>query len=225
MLLFIEMNPILYTELILWFVSIVFLALNGILFVKDYKKFDNSYFLFISLFFFIYILGRLTRLWVRFVIGEPPLGQSLEGDAFIIESISTIFGMLGLFFVFYAVEKTTIKKSHYIFSIITWITTILAIIDLIVRILTLLTFALFIAIGLAPSLIFFYLAAKSNGVVRRNSLFVSIGCLLFLFGVGFDIPEGKLVFSFMTLDLLSILAPICQITGCILLRIGFQKKL
>jgi hypothetical protein len=43
-------------------------------------------------------------------------------------------------------------------------------------------------------------------------------------GVGFDIPEGKLMFSFLPDIFLSIFAPTFQIVACILLWIAFRKK-
>jgi len=173
----------------------------------------------------LFIISRILRIIVRFYIGEPPPGNSLEGDAFILESIYTIVSYIGLFCVYYALEKTLVKKTHYLFSILVWITCVISIIDFIVRNLLWLTLPFFIATVLGLPLIFFYLAAKSSGAVRKNSLLVAIGIVLFILGIALDIPDGRPLFIALGDVFLAIVPPILQIIACILLYKGFQTKM
>ncbi|TFG19069.1 MAG: hypothetical protein EU533_07110 [Promethearchaeota archaeon] len=219
------LGPLEYTALVLWIISIIFLAIAGTLFMRDYKKSENIFFFWISLFFFLFILSRILRITVKFYIGEPPAGEPLTGDAFILESIYTIVSYIGLFCVYFALEKTLVKKSHFFFSIVVWVTCILSIIDFITRTLLWLTLPFFILTVLGLPVIFLYLAAKSSGEVRRNSLLVAIGVIMFIFGIAFDIPDGKPIFIVLGDVFLAIVPPILQILAVIILRKGFQTKM
>ena len=106
-----------------------------------------------------------------------------------------------------------------------WITAILSIIDFITRNLLWLTLPFFVITVLGLPLIFSYLAIKSSGQVRKNSLLVVVGTLCFIFGIAFDIPDGRPVFIILGEPFLSIVAPILQIVACIILRKSFQTKM
>ncbi|MHA1147866.1 MAG: hypothetical protein ACTSR8_06435 [Promethearchaeota archaeon] len=197
----------------------------GILFLRDYKKAKNIFFFWISLFFFLFIVSRILRIIVKFYIGEPPVGKPLTGNAFILESIYTIVSYIGLFCVYFALEKTLVKKSHFFFSIVVWITCVISIIDFITRNLLWLTLPFFIATVLGLPVIFFYLAGKSSGEVRKNSLLVAVGVVMFIFGIAFDIPDGKPIFIIFGDVFLAVVPPILQILAIIILRKGFQTKM
>jgi len=211
--------------LTLWIISIIAMALVGIWFLNDYRKTKNIFFFWISLFFFLFIIARCFRLVVRYYIGEPPVGQPLTGDAFILESIYTVISFLGLFSVYFALEKTLVKKSHFFFSIVVWITCIISIIDFITRNLLWLTLPFFVITVLGLPLIFLYLAAKSSGQVRKNSIIVAIGAVLFILGIAFDIPDGRPLFIILGEPVLEIVPPLLQIIACVMLWKGFQTKM
>lgn len=223
-MLLVELGIVEYLELSLWIVSMGVMLVVGILFVKDYKKLENTYFLWLSMFFFLFIVAKILRIIVRFYIGEPPPGDPLTGDAFILESVYTIVSFMGLFFVYYALEKNTIKKTHYFFSTVVWITAIASIIDFITRSLLFITGVLFVITILGLPIIFIYLGLRSNGAVRRNSFIVAGGIIMVILSIAMDIPDARVIFILPEL-VLAIVPPALLIMGCILLRMGFQTKI
>ncbi len=216
--------------MILWIVSIVFLLAVGILFVKDYRKSKTKYFFWISLYFFLFTVARGLRLIVKFYIGEPAyiLGSTqapqLTGTAWVLESAYTIVSYIGLFFIYYAMESTVVKKTHYFFSIWVWVVTAISMIDFVTRALTAINVILFLVLVLGLPLIFLNLAIKSRGSVRRNAFLVFIGILFFILSVAFDIPDGKPIFGALPAEILAIVPPICAIVSCLFFRKGFSTE-
>jgi len=188
------------------------------------------YFFWISLFFYLFIIARILRLIVKFVIGEPPyipgeLAPVLEGDAFILESIYTIISYIGLFFIYYAMEKNIVKKTHFMFSILVCVTCVVSIVDFITRDLLWLTMPFFIATVLGLPIIFIVLAIKSSGSVRKNAIFVVIGLVLFILGIAMDIPDAKAILGTWPSEFLLLAPPIFQIIALYFFRKGFQTRI
>lgn len=222
-LLQIALGPIQIIELSLWITSCVGLGIVGTFFILEYRNEKNKFFLWISLYFYLFIIARIFRLIVRFYYGDPPLGGTIEGTAFVLESIYTVVSFAGLFMVYYALEKDVIKKTHYLFSIVVWITTIVSIIDFIRRDLLWLTMPFFLVTVLGVPLIYISLAVKSSGAVRKKAVLVFTGIALFILGVIFDIPDAQFLWVAIPPDILGILAPCCHIISCFFLRKGFQR--
>lgn len=225
MLFVVTLGPLQLIEISLWLIVMVLLAIVGTLFLKDYRRSENKYFLWISFFFFLFILARILRLIVKFYFGEPAVGGSLEGEAFILESIYTVVSYIGLFFIYYAMESKTIKKTHYFFSILVWIVCAVSIVDFVTRNLLYITLPLFLLLVLALPIIFLILAIKSSGQVRTNAFYVFIGILLFILGIAMDIPDGKMVFYTLPIEILAIVPPTAQIISFFFLRKGFSTKM
>ncbi len=213
-----------YVEISLWFVTIAFLGIVGALFVRDYLKNKNQYFFWISMFFFLFVIARIIRLIVRFYIGEPPVGDPLTGDAFVLESIYTIVSYIGLFFVYFALERTLVKKSHYFFSIVVWICCVISIIDFITRAIFVLNVIFFVTTVACLPLIFIGLAIKSSGSVRTNAIYVAVGVLMFILAIALDIPDGRVLFYPLGEILLAIIPPALMTVAIVILRRGFQTK-
>ncbi len=213
-----------YVEISLWLACISFLGIVGSLFVRDYLKNKNQYFFWISLFFYLFVIARIIRLIVRFYIGEPPIGETLEGDAFVLESIYTILSYIGLFFVYFAIERTLFKKSHYFFSIVVWVTCVISIIDFVTRALFYLNILFFVITVAALPLIFIGLAIKSSGSVRTNAIYVAIGVLLFILAIALDIPDGRILFYPLGEIFLAIVPPVLMMVAIVIMRRGFQTK-
>jgi hypothetical protein len=208
-----------------------FTFIVGFLFIKDYRKRETKYFFWISLYFFLFTVARSFRLIVKFYIGEPVwnIGDpapDLQGMIGLLETIYTILSYIGLFFIYYAMESTTVKKTHYFFSIWVWIVCIVSILDFIIDNIFLYTINLifFLVLVLGIPLIFLNLAIKSSGSVRRSALSVFIGILLFILSVAMDIPDGKPVFGALPPVIVSIAAPTCTILSCIFFRKGFTTE-
>lgn len=209
----------------MWTISIIVLFIVGLNFIKDYKSTENKYFFWISMFFFLFIIARILRLIVRFYIGEPPPGEPLTGTAFILESIYTIISFIGLSQVYYALESTIIKKTHYAFTILVWVTCAISIIDFITRSLLYITIPFFIATVLGLPLIFLGLAINSSGSVRKNALLVAFGVVLFVLSIAMDIPDGRVIFGTLPDLILATVPPGLAIISCVILRRGFQAKM
>jgi len=226
----VTLGPLQLTEITLWIISMVCLVIVGILFVKDYRKNNNIYFFWLSLYFFLFTIARSLRLIVKFYIGEPAwsAGQpapELTGMAWILESAYTILSYIGLFFIYYAMESTFIKKTHYFFSIWVWVVTAISLIDFVTRTLTAINVILFLVLVMGLPVIFLNLAIKSSGSVRKNALIVFVGILLFILSVGMDIPDGKVLFGVLPAEVLAIVPPVCAITSCYFFRRGFKTEM
>lgn len=213
-----------WIELVLWIASIVVMAITGALFYKDKKVNPNA--IYISIFWYFFIAGRICRLIVKFYIGQPDVTVEPTG---IIKSFYvgyTIFTYLGLFFIYFAIERMILKKSRYFFSILTIGVTILSIINYYpYNSVFLILMPLYIIVLFGMPAIFIFMAAKSSGSVRKHSLIITVGILLFEFGIAFDIPEARELWAFIPPLILQFLSPSLQIIGAIGIRIGFPRDI
>jgi hypothetical protein len=214
-----------YVEIFLWIISIGILAIVGILFLRDEMKIKNKYYIWLSLFFFLFIIARILRLYVRFYIGEPPPGEPLTGDAFIVESIYTIVAHVGIFFIYYDLESKKKVKTYYFFSIVVWITCLLYIIDFVMRSLLFVILVFFLISLMAFPLIYLYLGVKSDGDIRKKCFLVAIGAILFILSIALDDPDGRPIFVGLGEIFLAIVPPVFAICGITLMRLGFIKRL
>lgn len=218
MLLEVVLGPIEYIELSLWIVSMVALGIVGVLYLNDYKKTKQFFCVWVSLFFFLFILGRYFRILVRFYIGEPPIGGTFEGEALTYEILYTLVTYTGLFFLYFAIERKLIPQTRYTFSILTWISCILTIIDFTTRTIYFITIPIFLVVLLIMPSIFVYISTKTNGKSRQNALLIVIAILLFELGIVMDIPEGRIVFGGLPAVFLAIVPPSLTIISCFFLR-------
>jgi hypothetical protein len=175
------------------------------------------------LFFYLFIIARIFRLIVKFHYGDPDIGGTLEGEAFILESLYTIISYIGVFFLYFGFERSFLKKTHYFFSILTIIVTILSIIDFLTRSLTTITIILFIGLNLGIPLIYLYIAIKGSGNVRQKAIYVFIAYWCFAFSIAMDIPDGKVIFGFLPLEFLILFPPFIQIISFFFFRAGFRS--
>ena len=221
MLFFVDIGPLEVTEIVLWIVSCVVLAIVGILFLSNSRKMNNKFYLWISLFFLFFIPARIFRIIVKFILGEPPVGEPLTGDALFFEIIYTCTSFTGLFFVYFAIERTIVKKTHFLFSIFVILTTIVSIIDFITRAIFFITMPFFIITILGLPIIFLNLARNSSGYIRKNAIIITLGILLFEFGIAFDIPDAQFLWEGFPDIFLAIAPPVMQIFAIIILRKRF----
>ena len=99
------------------------MGIMEILFILDGKKVKN--FKYIGLFFLSYVIGRVCRLYSKFIIGYEYGDYQFEGPLFIFQFLYTIVTYFALFFVYYYGEKEVITKSHHIFTILVVVNTTL----------------------------------------------------------------------------------------------------
>ena len=134
------------------------------------------------------------------------------------------FAISGLFFIFFGLERTILKRTHYIFSIVVWIFLLVSVIDLIIRKIFFITMVLFIfTIGGLP-LIFLNLARNSSGSVRKTAIIATIGVLLFEVGIAFDIPDARILWVGIPDIFLAIAPASMQILSILFLRKGFHSE-
>ena len=79
---------------------------------------NNKFYLWVSLFFFLFIPARICRIVVRFVLGEPPIGDVFTGEVLVVQILYMFFAIAGLFFIFFGLERTLLKKTHYFIIIL-----------------------------------------------------------------------------------------------------------
>lgn len=181
--------------------------------------------IYIGLFFLWFILGRIARLYAKFVVGYEYGFFEFTGILLTLAIIYTITTYIGLFFIYFYIERAIIKKTHYFFSILVIIVTVLSIINYQVPETMVLLAPLYVVVLLGLPLIFINLARQTQGSVRKNALSVAIGILCFEFGIAFDVPEAASIWiNVPGLPLITqIASPILQIIGCILIWKGFPK--
>ena len=82
----------------------------------------------------------------------------------------------------------------------------------------------YIIILVGIPLVFFNLARKTHGQIRKNSLLVAVGIVLFALSVVFDIPEARPLLGEIGQSI-RIIAPIFAIIGLWWVRKGFPREI
>lgn len=221
-------------ELIGW-ISVCFLMFYvAILFYKDSHKL-NKLFIYIFLFFLLFVGARIARMISKFYIGEPPGDPMLfSGPLVISQSVYNMMSYIGLFFLYYTLEKSILKKTHFVFCGLVIFCTVLSFINYMItdrglyEIFFYIIMIVYILILIGIPLVFLNLAIKSSGSVRTNSLLVTIGIVLFAFGVAFDIPEARILWQNLGegfVFTIHVAAPIMSFVGVVLIRKGFPREI
>lgn len=221
------LNELDYIEIALWIVSIIVLLIIGSKFLIDIKKgVLGKIFITAGLFFFWFIAGRICRLLAKFYVGYEYGFFQFQGILLILAIIYTITTYTGLFFIAYFFEKTTIKKTHFAFSAMVIAVTVLSILNYFNDLFMIILAPLYIFVLLGIPLTFINLAIKASGDVRRKSLMVAFGVIIFVFGIAFDVPEAAAIWIAIPgmPDFTKIASPIFQIIGLIMLNIGFPRS-
>jgi len=213
-----------YAEIVLWIISMVVMAIVGLLFMLDMKKIKN--FKYIGFFLFSFIIARVCRLYSKFVIGYEYGDYQFEGALFIAQFLYTTISYFSLFFIFYYGENEILTRSHHFFTILVIIVTVLSILNYIFPILMIILTPLFLFLVLALPSVLIKHGRKVGGRLGTKSLIAAFGIILFIVGVIFDVPEvAPIWMNFPGFpNVLKILAPVLQIMGPIVVRYGFAKK-
>ena len=195
----------------------------------------RPFFLFISLFFLSISAGYIIRTLVTFFLPPNPTSFYIELIyRYSVElqqwaKIHGFFNYLGIAFLSASVEHTIYKKkTRYILSISLFIS--------IVVILLILPYEIAIGYQIFPVMLgvitvglliltYFYLGIKNPGFIRKKSIYIAFGLILFILGMtlnnyGFmqDSPEEFLFLRY------TILAPIPLILGSIFLYNGYRER-
>lgn len=222
----IELNTFDYIELIGWIIVCVEMSAVALYFSSLGKQNKRAYF--IGLFFALFVGSRICRIIARFLVGESSGGAVTLGGSptlLTLQMLYNMFSYIGLFFLYYVLESGVLKKTHYFFSFIVIVAIILSFVQYAIDIFFIMLPVYAIAL-LGLPIIFFNLAIKTSAAIRRNSLLVAFGILLFEIAIIIDIPEASQFWDFlMGLDqILRIVAPFMQIVGIYMIMKGFPKE-
>lgn len=210
-------------------VNLIVLIVGILLFLSKYKQKKLPYFFWITLVFIFFSLFRLFRLIQKYYVGKPPLNDPYEGAAYFTQIISIMSIIFAYFSLYCYLEKTSIKKTHYIMSILTLVGGSVTIITLNIRTpeyIAIYTFFGTILISGIP-LMYLILAFKSSGKVRINALIIAIAFLFIGLGIIFDGSTSSSLenwISGLPELLVAFTPPIVFLIGWFLLIIGFRRE-
>jgi hypothetical protein len=215
-------------EIILWIIAIGELFVGFIILFRESRKENSKYILGISIFVILFFISRICNFINVYYVGYSYDTYLLDDPLnFWLQFGYNIFSYIGLFILYFVIE-TYIVKTRYIFTACVVILSIIAITNYFVVIDIFVWQIPFFAIVLLgiPS-IYIYLAFKSSGNIRKNSLYISLGMLLFEMGVVFGVPNIQriLITSVAFGWIFEILAPILHIIGIFILIRAFTKKM
>ncbi len=216
-----------YIEIILWFISILVLAIIGIKFFLDVKKgVLNKTFNWVGAFFLWFIAGRICRLIAKFVIGYEYGYFAFKDTLLLLAIVYTITTYTGLFCIGFFFERNILKKTHYIYSCLVIAATILSIINYQIDVMIILT-PIYVVVLLGIPIVFLNLARKMSGNLRTKAIMVAIGVIIFVLGIAFDVPEAASIWIGIPgfQDFAKIGSPIFQIIGILLLNYGFPREI
>ncbi len=213
-------------ELVLWLIVCCVLVVGIIFFYMEYKKSEASLFLFTSLEFLCFLVARISRSYLKYVVGQP-VGRDLYPlDILILQIVTGCFTSLAIFLIYYDLEKKQLKKSHYAFSVLSIIQGLLIISEAITRsmIFAVLLIIVFVIIAAGLPLTYLYMSIKSSGIVRKKSFIIAVGMAFIGTGYGMDQPTGSLVFGGVFGIITTIIVPVFHIVGFLLMLHGYRKK-
>ena len=177
---------------------------------KKAEEERKYYFLSIGIFGILYMICRIL-LVIDAIDEYPPMSP-----LYIYGSFFAVLGVVGLMF---AVEKYIYQKLKFIPTICVFIFSLLIV--LVPGNETTKLVTIWVTIGTAFAIIipilYLKVGLKSTGEIRKNSLFIAFGIIIFL--VGNAINTGLLTAA---IELFFIIAPITMIVGLILLQLGLK---
>lgn len=218
-------------SLILWLISIIEILIVSIVFFRYYSRDKMSFYLGVAIFYVLFSLARLSEI-IRLYLnpGDPMNPPYTElGFDFWLKTCYTVFSYVGLTIIYFVLERYVFKKTKYLFTILVPITTVISIwftLDPInYELLFNITIPFYILILFGIIFMYIYLAVNTTGEVRKNSIMIIFGILLFELGIIFALPEAQgTLWASIPVEILWIGAPILSIIGVILQIRGFKTS-
>ncbi|MHA1269266.1 MAG: hypothetical protein ACTSPY_05710 [Candidatus Helarchaeota archaeon] len=223
-------HEFIYVEIALWITVIIAILIGSLIIYKKYTKNKTKYIFGIFLFFILFFICRICSFLNYYV-------YNFRGDIYLLDDLYihpewfwlqvgyNVFSYSGAFILYFVLERYIIK-TRYIFSGSTLILGVLSISNyLVIYDLTMAQLPFYLLVLLGFPSIYLYLAIKSSGSIRINSILISIGVLLFEFGMALAIPEAQLLLwaNFMPSLAYEILGPLLQLLGTIIMLFGFNR--
>lgn len=219
--------------LYLWIINLIEMILVGYIFIREYKKAHTKFYLGVAFFYFLFVFARILEV-VRYYI-DPVNYWTLPftGLNLLLKTGYTLFSYIGIAVIYFVLEQYVFTRTKKIFTILVPIACVLSIwftfyspADPIYNLLFSIVIPIYAIILLGIVGMYIYLAIKSTGPVRRNSVMIIFGVLLFELGIIFALAEvQKTIFGAIPLDILMILAPIFSIIGVLLQIRGFLTSI
>ena len=216
----------------LWSINLLEMGIVSLIFLREYKKARMQFYIGVASFYILFILARLCELIRIYVIPEGPISPPYAefGMNFWLKTGYTLFSYTGLTIIYFLLERYVFTKTKYFFTLLVPITTVLSIwftIDLAnYQLLFYITIPFYLLVLFGIIFIYIYLAISTPGEVRRNSIMIIFGILLFELGLVFALPEVQVsILAQLPLDFLWITAPILSIIGVILQIRGFKTSI
>ena len=214
------MSVLLSISLVLW-VSFVILSVVFAIFMtkkfllSDLEPAQRDYFLGLVLFIIIHMVSRIFYILYDF--------YWIDGSQFILFwDIAAAVGTASLIFLLFAIERHIIKKTKFLFTILSIITVCLYFIIYEYRNIVQLFMIPIVAIVIPA--IYVYTAIKSTGNVRKNSLIIAMGLIVFILGqAAHSINIWDLFMYDIAFFLYFIASPIGLLIGGLLLFYGLMK--
>lgn len=215
-------------EMVLWIIAIGELFIGFLILFREYRKENSKYILGIAIFLILFFISRICNFINVYYVGYSYDTYLLDEPLnFWLQFGYNIFSYIGLFILYFVIE-TYIVKSKYIFTACVVILSIIAITNYFIIIdIFIWQIPFFATVLLGIPSIYIYLAIKSSGQIRKNSLYISLGMLLFEIGVVFGVPNIQRIIStsFAFGWIFEILAPILHIIGIFILIKAFTTEM
>ncbi len=201
-------------SMVLWFIFFGFSVIFGIIitrkaFTPDFERSQRDYYLGMAIFIMVHLIARILYFFYDFIYIEDEFFWDL----------GAIVGIGGIIFLLFAIERYIFTRSKFFFTILAIINVILLIVipseyKNIVQ-------TIFIpVIGLFIPIIYFYIAYKGTGNIRKNSLLIAIGILIFLAG---QTAHGRTFFE-ITDPIYLIASPLLMLLGGIIFFYGLVRS-
>lgn len=204
----------------------VILGAGSIGILRIYRKDESKYSLGVALFLFLFLIARISVFFLVYSYGYDGTQQYLLPYPTLLwlQIGYNLFSYIGIFILYYVLERYIIK-TRFIFAILTLILLTLSLTNYFVpENIFLYQVPFFIPVVLGFPAMYFYIASKSSGDVRKNSLIIAVGMIIFELGVVFAIPNAQAtLLSSMAPVIYELLGPILHIIGVILLYMGYSR--
>lgn len=196
-------------SIVLWYIFFAFSIIFAIFMVwksirEEMTRSQREYYLGVGIFVIVHLIARIFYFIYDFY------GNDQFWD------IAAIVGMAGILVWMYAIERHVFTRSYFIFTIIVAIAVILLIVLPDDNMKTTVQTVVVPSVGLFIPSIYLYVAYKGTGNIRKYSLIIFLGIMIFLAGQTAHMSSFLEVSPFIYF----ILSPIFMIGGGIIFLYG-----
>lgn len=218
-------SPLFYIEIALWILCMMVNLACLIVMYKPYLKQKTNFLLSIMIFFLLFLLARIcvfVNVYLFNYSGE--ITHLIDYPQWFWMQVGyTLFSYIGLFAIFFVLEREVIN-TKYTFCALIVINAVLSIINYMIGIdITLVVVPFYLTVLIGMIVIYFYIARKSEGKIRKSSYLIAFAIFLFEVGLALSLPEARSPLSALGFPPWSfaIFGPVLQIIGLLAILKGF----